>query len=225
MSTAHQQAVLNNYRLAYQQEVIVNWCPGLGTVLSNEEVTNEGRSERGDFPVYRKPLKQWIMRITSYAPRLLDDLDATLEDRNGEPPPPPPPFSLDWPDPIKLMQRNWIGQSFGAEVLFEVFDPETGDVAGRIPVFTTRPDTLFGATFMAIAPQHPLLTQKSQPISYPINGLHIQSPSGKGTRTAEISVTLSTAISPKPLSNPQQILRGKIKRRLECLAEFTRVIR
>ncbi len=151
LTTKHQQAVLNNYRLAYQEEVIVNWCPGLGTVLSNEEVTNEGRSERGDFPVYRKPLKQWIMRITSYAPRLLDDLDATLEDRNGE------PFSLDWPDAIKLMQRNWIGQSFGAEVLFEVFDPDTGDVAGRIPVFTTRPDTLFGATFMAIAPQHPLV--------------------------------------------------------------------
>ncbi len=151
LTTAQQQAVLNNYRLAYQQEAVVNWCPGLGTVLANEEVTNEGRSERGDFPVYRKPLRQWTMRITAYAERLLEDLDFELEDRNGE------SFQLDWPEPIKRMQRNWIGRSEGAEVSFDVLDPQSDAVAGQLPVFTTRPDTLFGATFMAIAPQHPLV--------------------------------------------------------------------
>ena len=151
LTTAQQQAVLNNYRLAYQQEAVVNWCPGLGTVLANEEVTNEGRSERGDFPVYRKPLRQWTMRITAYAERLLEDLDFELEDRNGA------PFRLDWPEPIKRMQRNWIGRSEGAEVCFDVLDPQSDAVAGQLPVFTTRPDTLFGATFMAIAPQHPLV--------------------------------------------------------------------
>ncbi|MDE2735594.1 MAG: leucine--tRNA ligase [Gemmatimonadota bacterium] len=143
--------MLNNYRLAYQQEAVVNWCPGLGTVLANEEVTNEGRSERGDFPVYRKPLRQWTMRITAYAERLLEDLDFELEDRNGA------SFRLDWPEPIKRMQRNWIGRSEGAEVCFDVLDPQSDAVAGRLLVFTTRPDTLFGATFMAVAPQHPLV--------------------------------------------------------------------
>ena len=151
LTAAEHQAVLNNYRLAYQQEAVVNWCPGLGTVLANEEVTNEGRSERGDFPVYRKPLRQWTMRITAYAERLLEDLDFELEDRNGE------PFRLDWPEPIKRMQRNWIGRSEGAEVYFDILDPQSDVVAGQLPVFTTRPDTLFGATFMAIAPQHPLV--------------------------------------------------------------------
>ena len=151
LHTAQRQAVLNNYRLAYQEEVVVNWCPGLGTVLANEEVTNEGRSERGDFPVYRKPLKQWIMRITAYAERLLDDLDVELETRGGQ------TFRLEWPEPIKLMQRNWIGRSDGAGVLFDVIDPQNGEVAGQLPVFTTRPDTLFGASLMAIAPQHPLV--------------------------------------------------------------------
>ena len=156
LAVGQQKAILNNYRLAYQQEVVVNWCPGLGTVLANEEVSNDGRSERGDFPVYRKPLKQWMMRITAYAARLLEDLDGMLEDRNGE------AFTLDWPEPIKIMQRNWIGQSHGAEVLFDIVDPESGESAGQLPVFTTRPDTLFGATFMVIAPQHPLVDpQKS----------------------------------------------------------------
>ena len=151
LTSAERQTVLNNYRLAYQQEAVVNWCPGLGTVLANEEVTNEGRSERGDFPVYRKPLRQWTMRITAYAERLLEDLDFELEDRNGA------PFRLDWPEPIKRMQHNWIGRSEGAEVCFDVLDPQSDEVAGQLPVFTTRPDTLFGATFMAIAPQHPLV--------------------------------------------------------------------
>ncbi|HYH23742.1 MAG TPA: class I tRNA ligase family protein, partial [Blastococcus sp.] len=127
------RTVVDAHRLAYLNEAPVNWCPGLGTVLSNEEVTPDGRSERGNFPVFRRPLKQWMMRITAYADRLLADLDR-----------------LDWSDSLKLMQRNWIGRSTGAKVRFEC-GPET------IEVFTTRPDTLFGATYMVLAPEHPLV--------------------------------------------------------------------
>ena len=130
-----QRRVIDNQRLAYMAEVPVNWCPQLGTVLANEEVTNGGRSERGDLPVYRRPLKQWMLRITAYAERLLDGLE-----------------QVDWPESIKIMQRNWIGRSEGAEVDFAVkgFDE-------MIRVFTTRPDTLFGATYMVLAPEHPLV--------------------------------------------------------------------
>jgi leucyl-tRNA synthetase len=126
--------VVDGQRLAYVDEVPVNWCPELGTVLANEEVTADGRSERGNFPVFRRPLEQWMLRITAYAERLLADLDG-----------------LDWPEALKLMQRNWIGRSEGARVRFAV--------AGGpgIEVFTTRPDTLFGATYMVLAPEHPLV--------------------------------------------------------------------
>ncbi|HEX6936501.1 MAG TPA: leucine--tRNA ligase [Actinomycetes bacterium] len=127
--------VVDAHRLAYLSHSPVNWCPGLGTVLANEEVTAEGRSERGNFPVFKRDLRQWMMRITAYAERLLSDLDR-----------------LDWPESIKLMQRNWIGRSEGARVGF----PST---AGAIEVFTTRPDTLFGATFMVLAPEHPMVDQ------------------------------------------------------------------
>jgi leucyl-tRNA synthetase len=120
--------------LAYIAEVPVNWCPGLGTVLANEEVI-DGKSERGGFPVVKKPMRQWMLKITAYAERLLADLD-----------------DLDWSDSIKEMQRNWIGKRVGAEVDF----PLVGH-AGNIRVFTTRPDTLFGATFMVLAPEHPLV--------------------------------------------------------------------
>ena len=130
--------VLQEYRLAYLGSAPVNWCPALGTVLSNEEVTAEGRSERGNHPVYRRPLKQWMMRITSYADRLIEDLDL-----------------LDWPHSVKTMQRNWIGRSEGAHVDFEV----SGSSADSIRVFTTRPDTLFGATYMVLAPEHPLVDE------------------------------------------------------------------
>ena len=123
--------ILSQYRLAYVDEAPVNWCPGLGTVLSNEEVTAEGRSERGNFAVFQRPLKQWMMRITAYADRLLNDLDL-----------------LDWSDSIKTMQRNWIGRSQGAYVDF-----------GPVRVFTTRPDTVFGTTFMVLAPEHPLVDE------------------------------------------------------------------
>ncbi|HRC64538.1 MAG TPA: leucine--tRNA ligase [Dermatophilaceae bacterium] len=140
LSAREQAGVLEHYRLAYPSEAPVNWCPGLGTVLSNEEVTNEGRSERGNFPVFRRNLRQWMMRITAYADRLADDLDR-----------------VEWPEKVKIMQRNWIGRSEGAMVTFPV-TTAAGEAAG-IEVFTTRPDTLFGATFMVLAPEHPLVDE------------------------------------------------------------------
>ncbi|MCZ8380265.1 leucine--tRNA ligase [Mycobacterium sp. CPCC 205372] len=127
--------VIDSHRLVYRADSMVNWCPGLGTVLANEEVTADGRSDRGNFPVFRKRLRQWMMRITAYSDRLLDDLDA-----------------LDWPDKVKTMQRNWIGRSTGAQVRFSTD-------AGDVEVFTTRPDTLFGATYLVLAPEHPLVEQ------------------------------------------------------------------
>ena len=137
-----QARFLDEYRLAYLADVEVNWCPRLGTVLANEEVTNEGRSERGNHPVVKRALKQWMLRITAYADRLTDDLD-----------------HVKWPESVKLLQRNWIGRSTGARVDFPVQDP-AGSESGAdtsIRVFTTRPDTLFGATYMVLAPEHPLV--------------------------------------------------------------------
>ena len=121
-------------RLAYVSEAPVNWCPELGTVLANEEVV-DGKSEVGGFPVERRPMRQWMLRITAFAQRLIDELDG-----------------LDWPESIKLLQRNWIGRSEGAHVTFGVADGED-----TITVFTTRPDTLFGATYMVLSPEHPLV--------------------------------------------------------------------
>ena len=126
--------VVDGWRLAYIAEGMVNWAPGLGTVLANEEVTADGRSDVGNYPVYRRPLRQWMLRITAYAQRLLDDLDR-----------------LDWPEPIKQQQRNWIGPSDGAIIEFSVAG---GDL--RIDAFSTRPDTLPGATYLVLAPEHPL---------------------------------------------------------------------
>ncbi|MGW5131675.1 leucine--tRNA ligase [Streptomyces sp. NPDC004135] len=146
LSAAEKADVLGEFRLAYASDAPVNWCPGLGTVLANEEVTADGRSERGNFPVFKAKLRQWNMRITAYADRLLEDLDA-----------------LDWPEAIKLQQRNWIGRSEGARVDF----PIDGE---RITVFTTRPDTLFGATYMVLAPEHPLV-EKFTPAAWP-EGTH-----------------------------------------------------
>ncbi|MER5772641.1 leucine--tRNA ligase [Streptomyces sp. NPDC001985] len=136
LSAVERSDVLGQYRLAYASEAPVNWSPGLGTVLANEEVTADGRSERGNFPVFKAKLRQWNMRITAYADRLLGDLDA-----------------LDWPEAIKLQQRNWIGRSEGARVDFAV----EGHESARVTVFTTRPDTLFGATYMVLAPEHGLI--------------------------------------------------------------------
>jgi len=135
LTGADRRRFVDDRRLAYIAEAPVNWCPALGTVLANEEVTADGRSERGNHPVYRRPLRQWMLRITSYAERLIEDLDL-----------------VDWPEPVKLMQRNWIGRSEGARVRFPVVG-----VDETIEVFTTRPDTLFGATFMVLAPEHPLV--------------------------------------------------------------------
>jgi len=140
LSAQQRNSVVDAHRLAYVSQASVNWCPGLGTVLSNEEVTADGRSERGNFPVFRRPLKQWKMRITAYAERLLADLDA-----------------LEWPESIKLMQRNWIGRSIGATISFT-----SASSTGRGPsieVFTTRPDTLFGATYLVLAPEHALVEE------------------------------------------------------------------
>jgi len=139
LSPAERQGVLGEHRLAYLSEAPVNWCPGLGTVLANEEVTADGRSERGNFPVFRRSLRQWMMRITAYADRLIDDLDR-----------------LDWPEKVKSMQRNWIGRSHGARVRFAVGDRD-------VEVFTTRPDTLFGATYLVLAPEHPLVDAIATP--------------------------------------------------------------
>lgn len=125
---------LYEHGLAYMEEVPVNWCPALGTVLANEEVI-DGKSERGGHPVVRRPMKQWILRITKYADRLLEDLE-----------------ELDWPESIKEMQRNWIGRSEGAEITFEIDGHDESFVA-----FTTRPDTLFGATYAVLAPEHKLV--------------------------------------------------------------------
>jgi len=124
-------------RLAYQAEVPVNWCSALGTVLANEEVV-DGKSERGNHPVVRMPLRQWLLRITAYAERLLEDIE-----------------QVDWPESIKKMQRDWIGRSEGAEVDFALAE-QKGE---KIRVFTTRPDTLFGATYMVLAPEHPLVAR------------------------------------------------------------------
>ena len=133
LNKAERRSAIDARRLAYLSEAPVNWCPGLGTILANEEVTADGRSDIGNYPVFKKSMRQWTMRITTYADRLLDDLER-----------------LDWPEPIKLMQRNWIGRSEGARVHF-------ASPAGDLTVFTTRPDTLFGATFMVISPEHPLV--------------------------------------------------------------------
>ena len=172
--------IVNGHRLAYLDEADVNWCPALGTVLANEEVTAQGRSERGNHEVFRRPMRQWMLRITAYADRLLDDLDL-----------------LDWPESVKTMQRNWIGRSEGALVSFPVSmdaictdaastdaastdadalsgngDGQPGgggpevvgggrsdgaDAAHAVKVFTTRPDTLFGTNCVVLAPEHPLV--------------------------------------------------------------------
>jgi leucyl-tRNA synthetase len=134
LSNAEQQDILMKYRLAYRAESYVNWCEALGTVLANDEVIN-GLSERGGHPVERKLMSQWFLRITNFAERLLQGLE-----------------QLDFPESLKEMQRNWIGKSIGAEIIFEL-----ADATEKIKVFTTRPDTIFGVSFMVLAPEHPLL--------------------------------------------------------------------
>jgi leucyl-tRNA synthetase len=139
------RAFRDKMRLAYQIEAPVNWCPALGTVLANEEVI-DGKSERGGYPVVRMPLRQWMFRITAYGDRLLHDLD-----------------QVDWSPAIKDMQRNWIGRSEGAEIEFSLAGSVSGRPKAVIPVFTTRPDTLFGATYMVLAPEHHLVDSITTP--------------------------------------------------------------
>lgn len=140
MSEAEQQAILMNYRLAYLADTHVNWCPALGTVLANDEV-KEGFSVRGGHPVERKKMQQWFLRITAYAERLLDGLD-----------------NIDWSESLKEIQRNWIGRSEGASMIFDVMGHDD-----KIEVFTTRPDTIFGSTFMVLAPEHELVAKITTP--------------------------------------------------------------
>lgn len=147
LDESERRRALDSRRLAYIDYAPVNWCPGLGTVLANEEVTAEGRSERGNFPVFKRELRQWMMRITDYADRLAQDLDY-----------------VDWPEKVRLMQRNWIGKSRGAKVTFQA---HTADGDLPLEVFTTRPDTLFGATFMVVSPEHPMLAGSGVPGEWP----------------------------------------------------------
>ena len=136
LTEKEKQEYINDHRLAYQAEIAVNWCPELGTVLANEEVVG-GVSERGGYPVIRKPMRQWMLRITSYADRLLDGLE-----------------SLDWPESIKTSQKNWIGRSYGAEIHFPIDQHQE-----PVTVYTTRPDTIYGVTYMVLAPEHPLVAE------------------------------------------------------------------
>jgi leucyl-tRNA synthetase len=145
MSPEEQQKILLQYRLTYLAETEVNWCPGLGTVLANDEIVN-GVSERGGFPVVRKKMTQWSMRISAYAERLLQGLN-----------------EIDWSESIKESQRNWIGKSVGAMVSFNVIPSAVEGTSHKIDVFTTRPDTIFGVTFMTLAPEHELVAQITTP--------------------------------------------------------------
>ncbi|HEY2640153.1 MAG TPA: class I tRNA ligase family protein, partial [Streptosporangiaceae bacterium] len=145
LTDTERRQLVDDHRLAYIAEELVNWCPGLGTVLANEEVTADGRSDIGDYPVYRRPLRQWMLRITAIAQRLIDDLE-----------------DLAWPENIKQQQRNWIGASNGATIWL----PAAGPATGQVEVFTTRPDTLAGATYVVLAPEHPLVATLT-PASWP----------------------------------------------------------
>ena len=136
----HREQVLQNYRLAYRADTMVNWCPKLGTVLANDEV-KDGLSVRGGYPVEQKRMKQWSLRVTAYAQRLLDGLD-----------------TLEWSESLKEIQRNWIGRSVGAQVFFDIKDSDR-----KLEIFTTRPDTIFGVTFMVIAPEHEWVSELTTP--------------------------------------------------------------
>src|SRR5690606_661536 len=140
-SEKQQEEILLKYRLTYLAEAEVNWCAALGTVLANDEVVN-GVSERGGYPVVRKKMTQWMMRITAYAERLLNDLE-----------------KIDWPEPVKDAQIYWIGKSKGASVKFSLspISSEGRELKEKIEVFTTRPDTLYGVSYLCLAPEHPLV--------------------------------------------------------------------
>jgi len=159
--------------LAYEAEVPVNWCPALGTVLANEEVI-DGKSERGGHPVVRLPMRQWMLKITAYADRLLEDLDG-----------------LDWPEPIKKMQRDWIGRSEGAHVRFAV----DGHAGRTIEVFTTRPDTLFGATYMVLAPEHALVGEITTDAARPAVTAYVEASKRKSERARIADAKTKTGVA------------------------------
>ena len=159
--------------LAYQAEVPVNWCPALGTVLANEEV-QDGKSEVGGHPVVRMPMRQWMLRITQYADRLLEDLEG-----------------LDWPEPIKKQQRDWIGRSEGAHVRFAV----AGHAGSEIEVFTTRPDTLFGATYMVLAPEHPLVAQLTTDAARTAVNAYVERAARKSERSRQAELGEKTGVA------------------------------
>lgn len=173
LDEVERRRLVDDQRLAYISETPVNWCPGLGTVLANEEVTVDGRSERGNYPVFKRNLRQWNMRITAYADRLADDLDL-----------------IDWPEKVRAMQRNWIGRSEGANVVFEVIG------GSEVEVFTTRPDTLFGATFMVVAPEHPLLDEV--PAEWP-EGTHSDWTGGHESPTSAVAAYRAEAAAKTPV--------------------------
>ncbi len=167
--------------LAYQAEVPVNWCPALGTVLANEEVI-DGKSEVGGHPVVRMPMRQWMLRITQYADRLLEDLEG-----------------LDWPDPIKKQQRDWIGRSEGAHVRFAV----SGHAGAEIEVFTTRPDTLFGATYMVLAPEHPLVGSLTTDSARAAVATYVERAARKSERSRQAELGEKTGVATGALAkNP-----------------------
>jgi leucyl-tRNA synthetase len=155
--------LLHERGLACEAEVAVNWCPALGTVLANEEVI-DGKSEIGGHPVERKPMRQWMLRITAYAERLLSDLE-----------------ELDWPEPIKKQQRDWIGRSEGARIRF----PVVGHAGREIEVFTTRPDTLFGATYMVLAPEHPWVKEIASPAQRALVDAYVEAAGRKSERARQ----------------------------------------
>ncbi|AWB91758.1 leucine--tRNA ligase [Aeromicrobium chenweiae] len=179
LAPLERRLLIDSVRLAYVDESPVNWCPGLGTVLANEEVTAEGRSERGNFPVFTRNLRQWKMRITAYSDRLIDDLER-----------------VDWPESVKNMQRNWIGRSHGARVTFRVEQAGTS-----FDVFTTRPDTLFGATYAVLAPEHGLvdtLTTSAWP-----EGTPQQWTNGKDTPAEAVAAYRATAAAKTDLERQE----------------------
>ena len=195
LTAVEQRRAIDAHRLACISEELVNWCPGLGTVLANEEVTADGRSDVGNYPVYRRPLRQWMLRITAFAERLIDDLDL-----------------VDWPESIKLMQRNWIGASDGAYINL----PVAGQSDLSIQVFTTRPDTLYGATYVVLAPEHPLVDQLVPgrwPDGTPASWTYPQGRETTSDESARAGIAAQVPWSPRAAVTAYQEMAGRLSDR------------
>jgi leucyl-tRNA synthetase len=179
-SSEEQQKILLHYRLTYLAETEVNWCSALGTVLANDEIVN-GVSERGGHPVVRKKMTQWSMRISAYAERLLQGLN-----------------EIDWSESIKESQRNWIGKSVGAMVSFKVLPASSTQLPATIDIFTTRPDTIFGVTFMTLAPEHELVSQITTPEQKAAVEAYVEATAKRSEPFQEFSlVRMPNILSPK----------------------------